>query len=104
MDVYSHITTNMSSIRLTLNDALEEIIQEIEAAYKPMSRTEILKLALAEFYRAHFSSLQDQQQTKKNIQAVDKWLAKGAVPNLPKGQFEDAFGDWWSSNKDSLRN
>jgi hypothetical protein len=91
----------MSTIRLTLNQSFEEIIQELEEAYKPMSRTEILKMAVAEFYRQRMSQA---NKKTKNTQLVDDWLDTGQEPDLPKGQAEEAFGDWWSQNKTDLRN
>ena len=97
----------MSTIRLTLNEALEEIIQELENQYKTMSRTEILKMAIAEFYNSRFGTspkLKSTTQSKQNkSQIINKWLHTGTEPNLEKGELEEVFGDWWSDNKVDLR-
>lgn len=97
----------MSTIRLTLNEALEEIIQELENSYKTMSRTEILKMAIAEFYNFRFGtrtrvkSLPPNKQNKSK--AFKKWLDAKIEPELNKGELEEVFGDWWTENKADLR-
>jgi len=96
----------MPTIGLTLNESMQEVIQEIEAAYKPMSRSEILKMIIAEFYNARFTSSgrgKSKQPTQKNIKLVDIWLEDKQEPELDKGDLEEAFGDWWSQNKKNLR-
>ncbi len=94
----------MSTIRLTLNPAMEEIIQELENNYKTMSRTEILKMVIAEFYNARFgNSARPKTQTQKNSQIINKWLNTKVEPEIDKGDLEEVFGDWWSENKTDLR-
>jgi thymidylate synthase len=94
----------MSTIRLTLNQSLEEIIQELENSYKTMSRTEILKMVIAEFYNARFgSNSKTNVQSKKNSQIVNKWIDTKVEPEMAKGEIEEVFGDWWSENKEELR-
>jgi hypothetical protein len=98
----------MSTIRLTLNQSLEEVIQELEQAYKPMSRTEILKMTIAEFYSSRFNKTTKTTTTSKSstkkIKTIDNWVDTGVEPDIEKGEIEEAFGEWWSLNKNDLRN
>jgi hypothetical protein len=41
----------MQTIRLTLNENVEEVLAFLEKKLKPLSRTEILKLGLTEIYQ-----------------------------------------------------
>ncbi|MEN8253049.1 MAG: hypothetical protein ABFQ62_01575 [Patescibacteria group bacterium] len=41
----------MPTVRLTINNQLENTFSNLEKVYKPMSRSEILKMALAELER-----------------------------------------------------
>ena len=60
----------MNTLRLTLNQSLEEVIQELEQAYKPMSRTEILKMTIAEFYNSRFGK----KTASKDDMTADEYL------------------------------
>lgn len=97
----------MSTIRLSLNPSLEEVLEELEKAYRPMSRTEILKMAIAEFYNSRFGD--PQIKTKKvstrkdRVELVDKWLETKKEPDMSAEDLEEAFGEWWSQNKNSFR-
>jgi len=96
----------MSTIRLTLNQSMEEVIAELEQAYKPMSRTEILKMTVAEFYNSRFgktSKKKTKRSSKQNVQLVNKWIQTKQEPNLSAEELENAFGDWWAENKAELR-
>lgn len=96
----------MPSIRLTLNPPLEKIIQELEDNYKTMSRTEILKMAIAEFYNARFASSSKPDKIVRHLKpcrVIDKWLSTKVEPELTKGELEEIFGDWWTENKENLR-
>jgi len=93
----------MSTIRLSLNQALEEVIETLEQAYKPMSRTEILKMAIAEFYNSRFGNGQIMNKTgkttkqtkKKNIQIAKQIVEEGKELNISKDRIDDIMADYW---------
>jgi hypothetical protein len=85
----------MSTVRLTLTDELEEILRELEQDYRPLTRAELIKLAIAELYRGRqwnqpstpslsledslqvLTAYQDAKSSSKsfnNSQDLKKWL------------------------------
>ena len=94
----------MNTLRLTLNQSLEEVIQELEQAYKPMSRTEILKMTIAEFYNSRFgntgvqktSAKGGQKRTKaQNIQIAKQIVEENKDLNIPKDEIDEIMADYW---------
>ena len=99
----------MNTIRLTLNPSLEEVLEKLEMTYKPMSRSEILKMTIAEFYNSRFGNGAAKKASKSPVKAqervelINQWIETKQQPDLPAEELEDAFGEWWAENKKELR-
>lgn len=64
------------TIRLSINDDVESLLQELKRQYPALDYPEILKLALSELYR------------KQELEARNNWAA--ALPELPLTDYERA--------------
>ena len=59
----------MDTLRLTLNKKLEDVFKLLELEFKPLSRTEIVKLALSDIYQkavkknSHYFLSQDEEKS-----------------------------------------
>ena len=99
----------MNTIRLTLNPSLEEVLEKLEMTYKPMSRSEILKMTIAEFYNSRFGNgaakkaTQSPVKAQERVELINQWIKTKQQPDLPAEELEDAFGEWWAENKKELR-
>lgn len=72
----------MSTIRLTLNKNTEQVITLLEERYKPLTRAEILKLALAKLNRDGFDpncEVLNFKQSKRLDQAIQELDNDNAV-------------------------
>lgn len=61
----------MQTIRLTLNKGLEEVFDVLESELKPLSRTEIIKVALTDIYQRISKNSLGEILSEKNEKSLD---------------------------------
>ncbi|MEA3450103.1 MAG: hypothetical protein U9Q85_03990 [Patescibacteria group bacterium] len=64
----------MQTIRLTLNKNLENVFDLLESKMKPLSRTEIIKVALADIYRKISKSSLGEILSSEDEKSLDQAL------------------------------
>lgn len=86
----------MSTIRLTVTKELEEVLTFLENRYKPLSRSEILKLGLAKIYSSALEDLPVHKLTpeqEKDLEESLKDYEKGNFTVLKTNKDVDDYFD-----------
>jgi hypothetical protein len=84
----------MSTVRLTLTPPLKKVLDELEESLMPLSKSEIIKTAVAELY----ARVKKQQSGTTNINIHDVVRDIESNPNR-LDLTDEEFSDWWQNLK-----